>query len=141
VSGFRDGRRRLAPTGREGVSREYSQGWAVDGWIYVSGQVSVDDGGRLLGAGDVAEQARNVFENITSVLRDADADWGDVVKLTTFYVVEGGEAEAETAWSQILEVRREYLPDPPPAATAARVAGLVVPGALVEAEVIARRVR
>jgi len=132
-------RRRLAPPGRDGVSREYSQGWTVDGWVYVSGQVSVDDGGRLLGAGDVAEQARNVFENITAVLREAGADWGDVVKLTTFYVVDGSEAEAEEAWSRILAVRRDYLPDPPPAATAARVAGLVVPGALVEAEVVAYR--
>jgi enamine deaminase RidA (YjgF/YER057c/UK114 family) len=40
-------------------------------WIHVSGQIALDEGGELVGAGDLAVQTEQVFENLVRVLRAA----------------------------------------------------------------------
>lgn len=115
----------------------FSQGWQVGNLIFVGGQISADERGRVIGAGDIELQTRNVFENITTVLKEAGAGWRHVVKLNTYYVFDGTEDELTDFWEKMTRVRMEYLADPGPAATAVRVAGLVYPGLLIEAEAIA----
>src|SRR6185436_8231886 len=89
------------------------------------------------GVGDIEVQTRNVFQNITTVLEEAGADWTNVVKLNTYYVFDGERDELTEYWERMTRVRMEFLPDPGPAATAVRVAGLIYPDLLIEAEVIA----
>lgn len=103
--------------------------------VYVGGQLSADAQGNVIGHGDIELQTRNVFENITKMLAAAGASWADVVKLNTYYVFDGGDAQA--FWEKMTRVRMEYIPNPGPVATAVRVAGLMYDGFLIEADVIA----
>jgi len=113
-----------------------SQGWKVGDFVFVGGQVSVDEHGNPIGEGDIELQTRNVFENVAKVLREAGATWSDVIKLNTYYVVQPGE-DAKAVWERMTKVRLEFLADPGPAATAVRVVGLMYDELLIEAEVIA----
>jgi 2-iminobutanoate/2-iminopropanoate deaminase len=115
----------------------FSQGWKVGDFVFVGGQISADAQGRVIGEGDIEVQTRNVFEAITTVLREAGCTWKDVVKLNTYYVFEGEGDEITEFWERMSRIRFEYLVDPGPAATAVRVAGLAYPGLLIEAEAIA----
>jgi enamine deaminase RidA (YjgF/YER057c/UK114 family) len=53
-------------------------------FVAVSGQVALDEDGRLVGDGDAAAQARQVFENLRRCLAAAGATFDEVVKLTYF---------------------------------------------------------
>jgi 2-iminobutanoate/2-iminopropanoate deaminase len=132
-------RRRLQPTGHWDwhIATPFSQGWRVGNLLFTGGQLSADAEGNVVGVGDIEVQTRNVYENLTRVLHEGGATWNDVVKLTTFYVYDGEESQAQGYWETMSRVRFGYIPDPGPAATAVRVAGLMYPGFLIEAEVIA----
>jgi len=52
--------------------------------VVVSGQVAQDERGELVGAGDPAAQAVQVFENLRRCLAEAGAGFGDVVKFGFF---------------------------------------------------------
>src|SRR4051794_14371116 len=99
-----------------------SQGWLVDNFLFVGGQISADENGRAIGVGDIEVQTRNVFQNITTVLAEAGATWHDVVKLNTYYVFDGEDAELAPYWEKMTRVRMEFMEHPGPAATAVRVA-------------------
>ncbi len=49
--------------------------------VYVSGQVALDAGGRIVGEGDFKAQARQVFSNVQRALGAAGVEFADVVKL------------------------------------------------------------
>ena len=55
-------------------------------FLFIAGQVSVDAGGRLIGAGDFEAQARQVFKNIRAALKSAGADYRNIVQFTTYLV-------------------------------------------------------
>lgn len=114
-----------------------SQGWVVENLLFVGGQISAGENGQAIGVGDIEVQTRNVFQNITTVLNEAGADWNNVVKLNTYYVFDGTDEELTPYWEKMTRVRMEFLRPPGPAATAVRVAGLIYPNLLIEAEVIA----
>ena len=46
----------------------YSQAVKVDNTIYVSGQVSHDDNGNIVGAGDMGAQMSQAYANVEKVL-------------------------------------------------------------------------
>jgi reactive intermediate/imine deaminase len=99
-------------------------------WIYVSGQVALDADGNLVGAGDLAAQTGQVFENLSRVLEAAGATFADVVKIQTYLTTLDGLQGSR-------DVRARYIPAEPPASTAVRVSELLFPGALLEVDVIA----
>ncbi len=98
--------------------------------IYVSGQGPLDAEGKLVGAGDMAAQARQVFANIRAVLAEARATMDDVVKITSFITDTSQYAEYSAA-------RAAAFPNHIPASSTVTVAELVLPGMLVEVEAIA----
>ena len=62
----------------------FSQRWRIDGFqsiVFVSGQVSISDDHGLIHEGDFEAQARMAFENLRTVLEQAGASLGDVMKL------------------------------------------------------------
>ncbi|MCW3007191.1 MAG: hypothetical protein JWP17_1817 [Solirubrobacterales bacterium] len=132
-------RRRIMPAGHWDwhVPTPFSQGWRVGPMVFVGGQLSLDSSGAVIGEGDIELQTRNVFENVTTVLRDAGATWEDVVKLNTYYVFDGDPAQAQEYWTKMTNVRMEFLPDPGPCGTGVRVDGLMYDGLLIEVEAIA----
>jgi reactive intermediate/imine deaminase len=99
-------------------------------WIHVSGQVATDAVGRLVGEGDLRAQTEQVFENLSAVLAANGASFDDVVRITTYLTTLEDLAAMR-------EVRLRYLPDEAPASTAVQVVALVVPGALIEVDVVA----
>src|SRR5689334_22527967 len=101
--------------------------------LYVSGQVSVNEKGELVGKGDLAAQAEQVFRNLDSALKGAGATFADVVKITTFVV--GYKPEHRAVMHQ---VRAQYCSkDNPPASTLLGVQALAVADYLIEVEAIA----
>ncbi len=116
---------------------KFSQGWKVGNIVFVGGQISADEYGHTIGAGDIEIQTCNVFENIRRVLEEAGAEMSDIVKLNTYYVFEGEGDELRDFWEKMTRIRMEYLVDPGPAATAVRVMGLAYEDLLIEVEAIA----
>ena len=99
--------------------------------VYVSGQVPLDAAGELVGAGDFAEQARQVFVNLNAALEAAGVGWNDVVKLN-FFVTDLSEIAA------LREIRDEYVnTEQPPASTLVQVAALFRPDVMFEADAVA----
>ncbi len=108
----------------------YSQAVAVDGWLWVSGQIPLDpESGELL-RGDIESATRRVLDNLTAVLRAAGAERSDVVRVT-IYLTDLGRFEAVNA------VYSEYFGDAPPARACVEVSGLPK-GAEVEMDAVAR---
>ena len=117
-----------------------SQGWRVDApgaLLFTGAQFSVDADGNALGEGDIEVQTRNVFTNITRVLRDGGADWSNVVKMNTFYVFDGPEDEAKAFWEKMTRVRVQFYAQPAHCGTGVRVSGLPGKGLLIGAAAIA----
>lgn len=98
--------------------------------LFVSGVVPVDAEGRLVGGGDVVEQARQVFANMELVLAAAGAGFADVVKVTVFLTDVDDRV-------RINPVREEVFGDARPASTLVEVSRLAIPGALIEVEAVA----
>jgi len=101
--------------------------------VYISGQVSWDASGNVVGKGDMRAQSEQVFRNVGHALAVAGAGWGDVVKMNGYMV--GMHAERVSAYR---EVRQRYLKEGAlPASTLVGVERLVDPELLLEVEVVA----
>jgi len=101
--------------------------------IYVSGQVPVNEKGELVGKGDLAAQAEQVFRNLSAALKGAGATFADVVKINTYVV--GYQPEYRSLMHQ---VRSKYVSkDNPPASTLVGVQALAIADYLIEVEAIA----
>ncbi|MBE4720365.1 RidA family protein [Pseudarthrobacter sp. AB1] len=103
--------------------------------IYVGGQNAVDPNGALVGEGDVAVQSVRALENARTALAAAGATLADVVQWTVLFV-DGIDLAAGYG-----AVASELASDEPALVTAALVAGLGVPGALVEIGAVAAVMR
>ncbi len=107
-----------------------SQGVRVGNTIYVSGQGPLNPQGNVVGKADMAAQARQVFDNIRTVLAEAGATLDDVVKITAFITDMSQYADYAAA-------RTEAFPNRIPASTTVATPVLVIPDMLVEVEAIA----
>ena len=89
-------RQKIAPEGhwRLGFSVNNSQGVRCGPFLFVSGQVDLDPEGRMVNLGDLRAQATNCIAHIGSVLEAGGADADDLVKLTAYYVSDGGVDES-----------------------------------------------
>ena len=101
--------------------------------VYVSGQVSVDATGQVVGKGDFRAQVERTFQNLGTALTAAGATFDHVVKVTYFVV----DLKPEHI-PVVREVRAKHLNAArPPASSLVGVAALVVPDWLIEIELIA----
>ena len=101
--------------------------------VYVSGQVSWGADGKVVGAGDMRAQCKQVFDNVTAVLKSAGATWDDIIKINGYMVDVTPEHVAAYR-----DVRQNYLkPGRLPASTLVGVTALVQPELLLEVEVVA----
>ena len=100
--------------------------------VLISGQVAQDAKGKLVGAGDLGAQTRQVFENLKVALAASGATFKNVVKLTSF-IVDMSQLE------KYREIRTEYLKgiSEPPTSTTVGVPRLVREGYLLEVEAVA----
>ena len=107
-----------------------AQGVRVGDRVYVSGQVAFDREGEIVGAGDMAAQARQTFENIRAVLAETGAAMDDVVKITA-YITDMSRYGAYAA------ARAEAFVGNLPASATIATPALVMPELLVEVEAVA----
>lgn len=101
--------------------------------VYISGQVSVNERGEVVGKGDLRAQTEQTFKNLQHALAAASAQFQDVVKMNLFVV--GLKPEHVPI---IREVRSRYVAaQKPPASTLVGVSALVGADWLIEIEAIA----
>jgi 2-iminobutanoate/2-iminopropanoate deaminase len=98
--------------------------------IYVSGQVSLDAEGNVVGEGDVRLQTETVLEHVKTVVEEAGGGMEDIVKVTVFITDMG-------LYDEIHEVRRRYFEEPFPASSMVEVSALIDPRLLIEIEAVA----
>jgi reactive intermediate/imine deaminase len=98
--------------------------------VYISGQIAFDKEGKIVGPGDMAAQAEQVFKNLQAALEAAGAKFSDVVKMNT-YITDMTKAPA------VREVRARYFGPSTPASTLVQVVALARPELMLEIEVIA----
>jgi 2-iminobutanoate/2-iminopropanoate deaminase len=111
----------------------FSQAWRVDGAtsiVFVSGQGPIGPDGDLVGEGDFAAQARQVFENLQTVLEQSGATLEAVVKLTVFLT----DISKLREYTQIKDT---FFSGQPPASTAVEVTALALPEMMLEVEAFA----
>lgn len=130
-------RRVLTPKGDGKPIGMYSAGFEVDAGrlVFVAGQVAMNAQGQLVGEGDVAAQAGQVFRNIEAVLREAGCTFRDVVKFTTF-LTRSEDFAGFGEWRK-QEYARLFPDGVYPPNTGLVVQALARPGLLLEVEAIA----
>ena len=119
----------IVPKGSPPPLAPYSPGAKAGNAVYVSGALALDSQGKLVGAGDVKAQTRQVLETIKSVLEAAGGSLKDVTFNHIFLT-------DMIRYADMNEVYREYFPTNPPARYCIR-ADLVKPEFLVEIASIA----
>jgi 2-iminobutanoate/2-iminopropanoate deaminase len=97
--------------------------------LFLSGQLAFDEQMKLV-AGPVAAQTRRCLENIGAILAKEGASKDDVLKVTVWLTAAADFAEFNAAYAAFFAGHKP--------ARSTVVAALVVRGALVEIEVIAR---
>ncbi|MGO4700111.1 RidA family protein [Dyella sp. 2RAB6] len=99
--------------------------------LYLSGQIALDAKGNLVGAGDFAAQAEQVFANIDTALKASGASFRNVVKIN-MYVTDMTQLKAlRAARDKYIDVQH------PPASTLVEVNKLAREGLLLEVEATA----
>jgi Putative translation initiation inhibitor, yjgF family len=98
--------------------------------LYISGQVALDESGKVMGAGDMQAQAKQVFENLRIALNGAGADFSNVVKLN-YYITDVSQVQ------KVRDVRNQYILSDFPASTLVEVKALVRPEFMIEVDAIA----
>ncbi|WP_111641592.1 RidA family protein [Marinimicrobium alkaliphilum] len=104
----------------------YSQAIKVDNTVYLSGQIPLDPATMVLVSDDFAEQAHQVFKNLSAVCQAANGSLKHIVKLNIYL----------TDLSQfpvVNEVMAQYFNEPYPARAAIGISQLPK-GAQVEAD-------
>jgi 2-iminobutanoate/2-iminopropanoate deaminase len=99
--------------------------------VYIAGQVAFDSAGKIVGEGDFAAQAEQVFRNLQHALESLGGSLADLVKTTTFIT----DIKHVAVYR---DVRTHYLSRTgPPANTLVAVSALARPGLLIEIEGVA----
>jgi reactive intermediate/imine deaminase len=107
----------------------YSQAIRSGELIFISGQIPLDpQTGELVGADDVEQQIRQVFDNLKAVAAGAGVSLAHAVKIT-IYLTDLAH------FMSVNEIMTEYFEQPYPARAALGVASLPR-GATVEADAI-----
>jgi enamine deaminase RidA (YjgF/YER057c/UK114 family) len=110
----------------------YSYGVRMGNTLHISGMVSFNAEGEIVGVDDVTQQATQVFENLKAIAEAAGGSLDDLVSTTT-YMTDPGFSLA------INDVRCRYITGPvKPTSTLITVAALARPEFLLEISAIAR---
>ena len=114
-----------------------SHGWRVGPFVWIGGQVALDTESNVVHPGDMAGQARYVYEAIDRLLHEAGATFADVVKLNTFIALDPADPEFDRKWEAMSAVRHEFVAEDGPATLGVPVPALRYPGLLVEVDAMA----
>lgn len=107
----------------------YSQAIRANGFVFVSGQVSIDPVTNTLVSGDVGAQTERVLQNLSGILKAAGTSLQKVVRTTVFL-------KNMNDFAAMNEVYGKHFSSQPPARSTVEVARLPK-DVLVEIDVIA----
>jgi enamine deaminase RidA (YjgF/YER057c/UK114 family) len=126
----------LAPAGHWRSRRPlpFSHGWKVGDIIFVGGQRSLDQEGRVLGAGDIAVQTANAFRNLETVLKEGDGDRNNLMRQNTYYRFFAEGRNVTDYWEKMTRVRMQYMSMPSAAGTGVRISGFPHVEELIQVE-------
>ena len=112
----------------------YSQGVVTTGGklVFISGQVSQDASGNLVGKDDLEAQTKQVFTNLKNMVETAGGTVANIAKITIFMV-----KVTPQAYEILGRVRRELWSGDFPASTLVEINRLASPDFLIEVEAFA----
>ena len=93
--------------------------------IFLSGQLARDADGKLVGAGDMAEQTRQCIRNMRTVLEAAGGTRDDIVAIVVY-------TTDMRAFKEIVAAREEFFVAKLPTSTIVEVNHLADPGLMIE---------
>ena len=93
--------------------------------IFLSGQLSRDADGKLVGPGDMAEQTRQAIRNMDLIMREAGGTLDDIVSIVVY-------TTDIRQFKEIVAARMEFIKDKLPTSTIVEVNHLADPGLLIE---------
>ena len=110
------------------ITDDFSQSYKVGNLLFVSGITARNKKGEIIET-DFEAQTVRIFKNIELILKEAGATLDDIIKFTVYL-------KGMNNVQLFREIRNRFCSVPRPASTAIEVTGLV-PGAIVEVEVVA----
>jgi 2-iminobutanoate/2-iminopropanoate deaminase len=111
----------------------YAQAVKVGDTIYLSGQVSHDDRGNIVGPRDMETQMRQAYANIQKVLAQYGATMDNVVDEVLFVT------DMDTAFAAAVKCRQEVFSGTPVvASTIVQIQRLAFPELLIEIRCVAK---
>ena len=112
-----------------------ANGVRVGNAIFLSGQVSIDEKGQVVGADDLSAQVRQVYANVEEVLAKFDATMDDIVD-ETWFVTDVGAVMGDL--EGVFGVRRQaFGGEPQVTQTLIQISALAMPDLMVEIKCIA----
>ncbi|SHI72128.1 Enamine deaminase RidA, house cleaning of reactive enamine intermediates, YjgF/YER057c/UK114 family [Clostridium amylolyticum] len=108
-----------------------SQGYCIDGIIYISGQFSHDMQGTFVGEGDIEAQTKQTLENLDRVLAGFGATRLNLAEVEIFLT------NPQEHFEKCISIFKEYMGDHRPAGTLVGVSGMAFPDQLIEIRAIA----
>lgn len=111
----------------------YAQAVKVGDTIYVSGQMSHDDVGNIVGLGDMEAQMRQAYTNINKVLAQYGATMDNIVEEILFVT------DMNTAFAAAVKCREEiFFGTPVVASTIVQIQRLAFPELMIEIKCVAK---
>ena len=111
----------------------YAQAVKVGDTIYVSGQVSHDDKGNIVGRGDMEVQMRQAYKNIQKLLTQYGATLKNVVDETLFVT------DMDAAFAAAVKSRQDIFSGTPViASTIVQIQRLAFPELMIEIRCVAK---
>lgn len=108
-----------------------SQGYSVNGTIYISGQFSHDMQGEFVGEGDFELQVRQTLANLDRVLAGFGVTRSNIAEMEIFLT------NPQEHFGPCVAMFKEYVGDHRPAGTLVGVSGLAFPHQLIEIRAVA----
>lgn len=107
----------------------YSQAAVANGFVFVAGQVGLDDENNVVAPGDPYEQTKVTLDRVARVLAEVGGTLEDVATATVFVTDLAHLPGFNRAWEEVFGSHRP--------ARATVVAGLLIDGLVVEVQAIA----
>lgn len=129
-------RQRLMPANHGGPSERhpFSSGWKVGDMIFVGGQRSLDEAGRVVGVGDIEVQTDIAFGKLDALLIAAGGNRNNLMRQNTYFRYFGQGPNVTEFWEKMTKVRMRYMSVPSAAGAGLRITGFPNTGEMIQVE-------
>lgn len=127
---------RLMPDGHWNWNKRlpFSHGWRVGDMIFIGGQRSLDQEGRVIGIGDIEIQTDSAFRNLNTMLKAAGGDRSNLMRQNTYFRFFGQGRNVTQYWEKMTRVRMKHMSVPSAAGAGLRISGFPMDQELIQVE-------